>query len=135
MKKNICIILITLICLIAVLGCNNKENDVTSSDISAMTQDAINNLYSIQLNYSQGTAPLNEIPVSFAESLYNDYDIVINAGIKEAPIMLREYAATNTVYFDYDTDYSIVWDKNAGSVLVEKTDVTERENFKQKQHK
>lgn len=131
MKKLIGSILLFLLCLLSLTGCGKKE-EISLSD---ETMDAISNLYSIQANYAQGTAPMIEIPPVWAEELYNNADLIIGSDIEGAPIMLREYAATNVVYFDYDDDFSVVWDKDNNSVTVEATDTAEREEFKQKQHK
>lgn len=107
---------------------DNKETEVE-------IVDDIESLYSYQLNYANGTATLNIIPVPMAEYLYDNYEKMKAEGRDHLPTMLREYAATNTVYFDYDTDTSIVWNKDTGSVIIAPTDVEEREAFKEKQHK
>lgn len=144
MKKYIFLFLIGG--LLALSGCTQKnqsseapiepaKEETAENTSDADVADALENLYSIQLNYSQGTAPLMEIPAAFAETLYDNYDKIIESGADNAPIMLREYAATNEVFFDYDTDYSIKWEKDTGLVSVEETDVKEREEFKQKAHK
>ena len=69
------------------------------------------------------------------QELYDKYDTLKEENAEHLPIQIREYAVTDTVYFDYDTDYSIVWDKKTGDVRIEQTDITERDEFMQKQHK
>lgn len=107
------------------------ENSELSEDVIA----AVNDLYSVQINYSNGTAPLNIIPTTTVEAVYDNYDAIVEAGIKEAPISLREYVDPSIVYFDYDTDYSIKWNKDENDVTVEETNVEEREDYKQKEHR
>lgn len=130
MKKILTIVLTTL-CLATLMGCGEKK----TSTLSAEAMDAITNLDSIQANYAAGTAPMIEIPTAWAEELYNNADDIIGSDVAGAPILLREYAVTNVVYYDYSDDYSVVWDKNTGSVTVEPTDTAERDDFMQKQHK
>lgn len=129
--KKIINIVIAALCIATLVGCGSNKKTQLSNE----TIDAIENLYSYQLNYSNGVASLVEIPYVFAEEMYNNYDSIISLGNEHAPIGLREYAVTNTVYFDYDTDYSVVWNKNTNSISIEKTDINEREAFKEKQHK
>lgn len=109
--------------------------DTTDKETEVEIVDDIENLYSYQLNYSNGTAQLNIIPTPMAENLYDNYEKMKAEGRNHLPIMIREYAATNMVYFDYDTDSSIVWNKDTGSVTIARTDIEEREAFKEKQHK
>lgn len=132
-KKKYIAILTVLMLIFSLTGCNNTSKDTTS--ISETTKDAIENLYSIQENFSNGVNPLMEIPVAWTQEVYDNADDILNQNIDHAPIMLREYAAINTVYFDYDSDYSVVWDKNNNSVHIEATDTAERDEFSQKQHK
>lgn len=127
--KKLLVSLLAVMCLLTVVGCGKKNA------LSEETKDAVDNLYSIQSNYSQGVAPLIEIPPMWAQELYDNFDAIIESGDANAPISLREYAVTNVVYFDYDDDYSVVWDKNNDSVSIEPTDVEEREAFKEKMHK
>lgn len=144
MRKTIITLLITSLCIFSLTACG-KANEATtdtitndmpeSTELSDATKDALDNLYSIQANYASGVAPLIEIPPAYCEELYNNYDAISKANTTQAPIQLREYAATDTVYFDYDDDYSVVWDKKNNSVTVQQTDIEEREEFKQKQHK
>ena len=95
----------------------------------------VDRLYDYQYNYSEGTALLLEIPYVMVENIYNNYDLLTENKIEKTPIMLREYAGTNTVYLDYASDYSIVWNKNDNSVTIEDTDVIAREDYKLKAHK
>ena len=129
-NKKLLIPLLSLIFTIGLIGCASK-----TTSISAETKDAIDNLNSIQANYASGVAPLIEIPPVWAEEIYNNADTIVGSDIEGAPIQLREYAVTNTVYFDYSDDFSVVWDKNTNSVSVEPTDTAEREAFKEKMHK
>ena len=98
-------------------------------------REAAETLYSFQKNYANGTALLNLIPVEMVRQVYDNYEELLRAGIPQAPVLLREYAVTETVYLDYDTDCSIVWDKQTGDVRIEKTEVAEREAFREKAHK
>ncbi len=122
--------LLTIVCIMSLVGCGKK-----AAALSPETMDAIENLNSIQASYSTGIAPLIEIPVAWAEEIYNNADDIIGSDIEGAPISLREYAVTNVVYFDYADDFSAVWDKNNGNVTIEPTDIDEREAFKEKMHK
>ena len=63
------------------------------------------------------------------------YADIADAKLDKAPIMLREYVDPSIVYFDYDTDYSIIWNKDTGDITIDKTDTDAREDYKQKQHK
>lgn len=128
--KKILVALLSVVCILAMVGCGKK-----GAALSEDTMSAIENLNSIQTNYAGGVAPLIEIPPVWAEELYNNWDSIIDSKIEGAPTQLREYAATNVVYFDYADDFSVVWDKNNGSVSVEPTDVAERDAFQEKSHK
>lgn len=130
--KKILLSLLSVLFVLSLLGCGSKKEAVT---LSQETKDAVENLNSIQASYSTGVAPLIEIPVVWAEDLYNNYDNVISSGIEGAPIQLREYAETNVVYFDYSDDFSVVWNKNEGNVMIEATDTAERDAFMEKMHK
>lgn len=110
-----------------------EETEVAT--LSEQTLDALENLYSIQGNYANGMAPLIEIPSVWTKDLYDNWDAIEVAQVDNAPMLLREYALTDMVYFDYDTDYSVVWDKKNDSVMVEPTDTQERDEFMQKEHK
>lgn len=124
---------------------NEALGNTTAGDASlkgdtspVLTEDLmadVERLYDYQYNYSKGTALLLEIPYVMAENIYNNYDLLTENKIEKAPIMLREYAGTNTVYLDYDSDYSIVWSKNDNSVTIEDTDIIAREDYKLKAHK
>lgn len=131
MKKNIMGILLICMIVIGVTGCGEK----TEKNLSKEATDAIAELYAIQENYSNGIAPANIIPVPTVEAIYNNWDDIEEVNAKMAPISLREYVDPSVVYFDYDTDYSVKWIKDTGDVLVEETDVTAREDYKQKMHK
>lgn len=109
--------------------------DSTASEGDISLDDALEQLDAIQQNYAQGTAPLNIIPVPLVQAVYDNYDAIEADPPANAPISLREYAATDEVFFDYSTDYSIKWEKQTGNITVEQTDVQEREDFKQKAHK
>lgn len=128
--------------LLTFIGCGAKDannsseaSDSTTVVLSDEVLAAIDDLNAVQLNYSNGTAPLNIIPFVTVETIYNSWDDIVSSGNAKAPIMLREYVDPAAVYLDYDTDYSIIWYKDSGDVVVEPTDVTAREEFKQKQHK
>lgn len=129
--KRILISILSTMFIIGLIGCGSKNTNTLSDE----TKDALENLNSIQANYATGVAPLIEIPPVWAEEIYNNADDIIGTDIEGAPIQLREYAVTNTVYFDYADDFSVVWNKDAGSVSVEPTDTAEREAFKEKMHK
>lgn len=113
--------------MVLIVGCAKK--------IDSKVLDSADNLYGYQLNYSNGTALLNIIPVDMVKDVYDNYDQLTEANYEKAPVMLREYAVTNTVYLDYDTDCSIVWEKDTGAVTIQKTDVAEREAYREKAHK
>lgn len=121
------------------LGNTTAGDASLNGDISpVLTEDLmadVERLYDYQYNYSEGTALLLEIPYVMVENIYNNYDLLTENKIEKAPIMLREYACTNTVYLDYDSDYSIVWSKNDNSVTIEDTDIIAREDYKLKAHK
>lgn len=110
---------------------NGDTSPVLTEDLMA----DVERLYDYQYNYSKGTALLLEIPYVMVENIYDNYDLLSENSIEKAPIMLREYAGTNTVYLDYDSDYSIVWSKNDNSVTIEDTDIIAREDYKLKAHK
>lgn len=131
MKKFIAVIFVASALSIALVGCGKSQSD----KLPAEATEALENLDSIVQNYAVGTAPLIEIPNTFAQAIYDNADAIIGSDIKGAPIQLREYAETNMVYFDYSNDYSVVWDKTNGSVSVEATDTAERDEFAQKMHK
>ena len=125
--------------LLALVGCGAKSAGsadagnqvILSEDVLA----ALDDLYSVQINYSNGTAPLNIIPFVTVETIYNAWDDVAISGNDKAPISLREYVDPNVVYLDYSTDYSVKWYKDTGDVVVEPTDVAARDDYAQKQHK
>lgn len=125
-------------------GCGKKAAQETiedetviseSEELSTETIDAIEELYSVQINYSNGTAPLNIIPSVVCQNVYDNWDAIEASDNDKAPVMLREYVEPEVVFFDYDTDYSIKWNKETGDVMVDKTDVAAREDYKQKSHK
>lgn len=108
---------------------------VKGGSLSPERMAVLESLYANQLNFSNGIAQTNLIPVADVEELYNHYDDIEGTAIEEAPILLREYAETNEVYFDYATDFSIKWEKDTGNITIEPTDTAEREEFRQKAHK
>ena len=117
---------------------NEALGDDTSSASQILDEDLmadVERLYDYQYNYSKGTALLLEIPYVMVENIYDNYDLLSENSIEKAPIMLREYAGTNTVYLDYDSNLSIVWSKNDNSVTIEDTDIIAREDYKLKAHK
>ena len=116
-------------------GMTASEGERDAALIPADVREAAETLYSFQKNYANGTALLNLIPVEMVRQVYDNYEELLRAGIPQAPVLLREYAVTETVYLDYDTDCSIVWDKQTGDVRIEKTEVAERESFREKAHK
>lgn len=118
-------------------GCGKKEADITTQAVSLSeeTTAALDDLYANQNAYANGTATMNIIPSTTVETVYNDWDAILESNNENAPISLREYVDPDIVYFDYDTDWSIKWDKESGDVMVEQTDIDAREDYKQKQHK
>ena len=116
-------------------GMTASEGERDAALIPADVREAAETLYSFQKNYANGTALLNLIPVEMVRQVYDNYEELLRAGIPQAPVLLREYAVTETVYLDYDTDCSIVWDKQTGDVRIEKTEVAEREAFREHAHK
>ena len=116
-------------------GMTASKGERDAALIPADVREAAETLYSFQKNYANGTALLNLIPVEMVRQVYDNYEELLRAGIPQAPVLLREYAVTETVYLDYDTDCSIVWDKQTGDVRIEKTEVAEREAFREKAHK
>lgn len=140
MKKICLLTCIMIMTVLSVAGCGKKaavteptnESKVVLSD---STKDAIDELYSIQLNYSNGTAPLLLISDVLVKELYDNWDDIVSSGNENAPISLREYVDPAVVYFDYSTDYSIKWSKDDNDIVVEKTDIDQREDYKQKMHK
>ena len=111
--------------------CAIRENPSSKTRI----YDSVESLYSYQYNYSKGTATLNIIPTDMVKDVYDNYEELQKTQNPLIPISLREYAAINTVYLDYATDYSIVWDKDTDDVHIEKTVIADREEYKEKQHK
>lgn len=106
-----------------------------SPDSKTRIINSVESLYSYQYNYSKGTATLNIIPVDIVKDVYDNYEELQKTQNPLIPISLREYAAINTVYFDYATDCSIVWDKDTDDIRIEKTVISDREEYKEKQHK
>lgn len=154
MKKGICIALLATVILSSFLLSGCGENTVAANSLpdetteaivdmpsdgagvlSEEVTDALGNLNSVQINYAQGTAPLNIIPDVMVKTVYDNWDDIVRIGDESAPISLREYVDPEVVYFDYDTDYSIKWEKATGNVTVEQTDINAREDYKQKMHK
>ena len=125
------LLIAVLISVMTLGGCSLMERSSSGNNI----YDSVNNLYSYQYNYSTGTALLNIIPAMMVQDVYDNYDELKDSGNAFIPISLREYAAINTVYLDYDTDCSIVWNKNTDDVHIEKTVIADREDYRQKQHK
>ncbi len=125
--------------LLALVGCGSKSTGGADTgnqvNLSEDVLVALDDLYSVQLNYSKGTAPLNIIPFVTVEAIYNAWDDVAISGNDKAPISLREYVDPDVVYLDYSTDYSVIWYKDSGDVIVEPTDVAARDDYAQKQHK
>lgn len=113
----------------------NEIKDEAKEVLSDEVNEALNELDAIQTNYANGTAPLIEIPVPFAEVLYNNWDMIERESPENAPILLREYVEPSIVYFDYESGYSVKWNKDENSVSVEKTDMEAHEDYKQKAHK
>lgn len=124
------LMLVLIACIVMFVGCSVNAGNSQSS-----TLDSARDLYSYQYNFSKGTTLLNIIPVTLVQDVYDNYDELQDSGSEYAPISLREYAVINTVYLDYDTDCSIVWNKDSGEVYIEQTVVADREEYKQKQHK
>ena len=144
-SKNLIIasVLLTL-CIFLLAGCRAISNRYEPIEIETGSSDepetheedsSIEALYGYQLNFSKGTATLNIIPETMVQELYDKYDVLKEENAGHLPIQIREYAVTDTVYFDYDTDCSIVWDKKTGDVRIEQTDIIARDEFMQKQHK
>ena len=142
-KKLITASVLLMLCIFLLAGCRAISNryetieiETGSSDETDRQEDSsVEALYGYQLNYSKGTATLNIIPETMVQELYDKYDVFKEKNVGHLPIQIREYAVTDTVYFDYDTDCSIVWDKKTGDVRIEQTDITGRDEFMQKQHK
>ena len=145
MNKLMCITAIfSAVCVLS--GCSSKVEDITNTivdadlssieaGITSQMTEAIDELYATQLNYSNGVAQLNIIPDVTVKVIYDNWDTIADAKLDKAPIMLREYVDPSIVYFDYDTDYSIIWNKDTGDITIDKTDTDAREDYKQKQHK
>lgn len=105
--------------------------DEPSEEISAELLDAMENLYSAAQNFGSGVAQMNEIPVVYAQQMYDNGDVLI--GMEEhAPILIREYAETQEVYFDYANDVSVKWDKNTDQLTLENTDTEARNAYQEK---
>ena len=135
-SKNLIIASVLLmLCIFLLAGCRAISNRYETIEIETGSSDDVEALYGYQLNFSKGTATLNIIPETMVQELYDKYDTLKEKNAGHLPIQIREYAVTDTVYFDYDTDCSIVWDKKTGDVRIEQTDITERDEFMQKQHK
>ncbi len=109
------------------------SEDEENTDVSEDTLISAETLYDIQYNYSNGTAPLIEIPYIMVEDVYYNYGALITSSCEYAPILIREYAQTGIVYLDYESGYSIKWDKNDNSVFVEETDTSERDAYAEKE--
>ena len=136
-KAKITVIPVILISIFILTCCSTvpaTPDHSTETDVKII-DSAEDILYAYQKNFADGTATLNIIPVDLTQELYDNYDRLQEEGNKKAPILLREYAVTDTVYFDYDSGYSIVWEKGSGEVRIEETDIEEWEEFRQKQHK
>lgn len=121
-------------------GCGKaaKEDVATIETQTILSEDVVNaleELDAIAINYSKGIAPLNIIPSTTVELVYDNWDAIQTIGNEHAPVLLREYVDPNMVYLDYNVDYSIKWLKDSGDVQVEKTDVEARESYKEKAHK
>ena len=124
------LMLVLIVCIVMFVGCSRPVRSPEKN-----TLDSAKDLYSYQYNFSKGTALLNIIPSTLVQNVYDNYDELKDFGSGYAPISLREYAVINTVYLDYDTDCSIVWNKDSGEVYIEQTVIADREEYKQKQHK
>ena len=125
---------------VLITGCGKKNEEpqvevVTEVILSNEVKDAMEELHSIAVNYSNGIAPLNIIPVPTVELIYDNWDAIEASDDANAPISLREYVEPSIVYLDYDVDYSIKWFKDSGDVQVQKTDIADREDYRQKAHK
>ena len=131
MRRLLVTVIAVLIGIMALAGCSRIRGSISGSD----AYDSVKNLYSYQYNYSTGTALLNIIPPRMVQDVYDNYDELRDSGDVLVPISLREYAAINTVYLDYDTNCSIVWNKNTDDVHLERTVIADREEYKQKQHR
>ena len=130
MRHKISILLVVTVltgCIFLLAGCRAR--------ISKEVLASVESLYGYQLNYANGTATLNLIPEVMVKDLYDNFDELTTAKTEHLPLQIRKYAVTDTVYFDYDTDCSIVWDKKTEDVHIEHTDIVERDDFMQKQHK
>lgn len=112
-----------------------SDDKLQDKELPADVADEVEELYSIQLNYSNGVAPLMIIPTPVVETIYNAWDDISGIDDERLPISIREYVEPSIVYFDYSTDYSVKWNKDTGDVTVEATDKAEREDYKLKQHK
>ena len=134
-KNLIAASVLLILCIFLLAGCRAISNRYETIEIETSSSDDVEALYGYQLNFSKGTATLNIIPETMVQELYDKYDELKEKNVGHLPIQIREYAVTDTVYFDYDTDCSIVWDKETGDVRIEQTDITERDEFMQKQHK
>lgn len=120
-----------------IMGCTKREasEPVETGELTKEVKDSVEELYSVQINYANGTAPLNIIPSVVCQNVYDNWDAIEATKSDMVPIMLREYVDPDIVFFDYDTEYSIKWNKETGDVMVEKTDIDAREDYKQKEHK
>lgn len=149
MKKSLVKLCAVIAIGVLLCGCGKSEvgtnvapdADATSDtsavrvELSEDVKSALDDLYAVQNNYSNGTATLNIIPTVTVETVYDNWDSIVASGIDTAPIMLREYVDPSVVYLDYASDFSIKWLKDENDVQVEATDVAAREDYKQKQHK
>lgn len=140
-KKSIISLIILAVAAISLIGCGNKdkkeqnEKDSSKVVISEEVNAALDDLYSMQINYSNGTAPLVIIPTVTVEQVYDNWDDIMEAELDNAPILLREYVEPSIVYFDYESGYSIKWNKDENDVVVEATDIEARDDYMQKAHK
>ncbi len=132
MKKVLIIVLAAIITVMLVIFgfCLKKGKDRREEVF-----EALNKMDSVQKNFSEGNAMLLELPINYVQAVYDYYDELKEDDVQHLPIQIREYAVTGIVYFDYDTDVSIVWDKMKNTVSVRYTDVNERDSFMQKEHK
>lgn len=113
----------------------NTDEGTEETALEESVIASMNDLYAMQLNYSNGTATLNIIPTTTVEAVYDNWDVIETSDIAEAPISLREYVDPSIVYFDYESGYSVKWNKDEHDVTIEETNIQDREDYKQKQHK
>ena len=130
--KNIVVIMFAAAAVVGMIfvieGCVDKtaymseeadnEVGVIMEESVVSLEDATTTLYSVQMNFANGTAPLMEVPYILVEEVYNNFDILQAVEMKEAPASVREDTKEQKVHLFYDTGCTITWDKNDNNVFL-----------------